>query len=32
VRFFRWEPKVGAPTGGRRSRRAARTAEADQAA
>jgi ABC-2 type transport system permease protein len=21
VRFFRWEPKVGAPTGGRRSRR-----------
>jgi ABC-2 type transport system permease protein len=32
VRFFRWEPKVGAPTGGRRSRRAGRTAEADQAA
>jgi ABC-2 type transport system permease protein len=32
VRFFRWEPKVGAPTGGRRSRRAGRAAEADQAA
>ena len=32
VRFFRWEPKVGAEAGGRRSRRAGRTAEADQAA
>ena len=32
VRFFRWEPKVGAPAGDRRSRRATRTAEADQAA
>ena len=32
VRFFRWEPKVGAATGGRRSRRADRSVEADQAA
>jgi len=28
VRLFRWEPKVGAPSGGRRSGRADRTAEA----
>jgi hypothetical protein len=32
VRFFRWEPKVSAEAGGRRSRRAGRAAEADQAA
>jgi ABC-2 type transport system permease protein len=32
VRFFRWEPKVSAQAGGRRSRRAGRTTQADQAA
>src|SRR5512132_3035661 len=32
VRCFRWEPKVSAQAGGRRSRRAGRTTEADQAA
>jgi ABC-2 type transport system permease protein len=32
VRFFRWEPKVGASGGRRRSGRAARVAEADPTA
>jgi ABC-2 type transport system permease protein len=32
VRFFRWEPRVGAPGGRRRSGRAAAVAEADPTA